>query len=35
MDTYGVKDYIILQKGNVKIGVFGIIGYDAIESTNE
>jgi len=30
MDRYGVKDYIILNKGGIKIAVFGVIGKDAI-----
>lgn len=30
MDKYGVKDYIILNKGGIKIAVFGVIGNDAI-----
>lgn len=31
MDGYGVKDYIILNKKNTKIAVFGVIGNDAID----
>ncbi len=29
MKAYGVKDYTILNKGGIKIGVFGLIGKDA------
>lgn len=29
MDNYGVKDYTILQRNGLKIGVFGLIGKDA------
>lgn len=30
-DTYGVKDYVVVQKGDVKIAVFGVFGKDALE----
>ena len=30
-ETYGVKDYVVVQKGNVKIAVFGVFGKDALE----
>lgn len=29
MEEYGVKDYVVLQKNGVKIGVFGLIGKDS------
>ncbi|MBQ3490589.1 MAG: bifunctional metallophosphatase/5'-nucleotidase [Clostridia bacterium] len=29
MDTYGVKDYVIMERGGVYYAVFGILGYDA------
>lgn len=29
-EYYGVKDYIVLKKGNVKIAVFGVFGKDAL-----
>lgn len=29
MDDYGVKDYAIIQRNNVKIGIFGLMGPDA------
>lgn len=31
MDNYGVSDYTIVKKGNVKIAIFGGLGYDAID----
>ena len=30
-ETYGVKDYIVLQKGDVRIAVLGVFGKDALE----
>lgn len=30
-ETYGVKDYVVIQKGNVKIAVLGVFGKDALE----
>ncbi|WP_050607323.1 bifunctional metallophosphatase/5'-nucleotidase [Clostridium niameyense] len=27
---YGVKDYVVLKKGNVKVAVFGVFGKDAL-----
>ena len=30
-ETYGVKDYVVLQKGNVKIAVVGVFGTDALK----
>lgn len=27
---YGVKDYTILERGGVKIGIFGLMGKDAV-----
>ena len=30
-ETYGVKDYVVVQKGDVKIAVFGVFGKDALE----
>ena len=30
-ETYGVKDYVVLQKGNVKIAVVGVFGKDALK----
>lgn len=32
MDDYGVKPYTILQRKGYKIGVFGLIGYDAVSN---
>ncbi|HEY5584363.1 MAG TPA: bifunctional UDP-sugar hydrolase/5'-nucleotidase [Ruminiclostridium sp.] len=32
MSAYGVKEYTILNRGGIKIGVFGLIGKDAGES---
>ncbi len=29
MDRYGVKDYTILERNDVKIGIFGVLGKDA------
>lgn len=29
MDDYGVKEYIVLNRNNIKIGVFGLMGKDA------
>lgn len=31
MDIYGYSDYTVLTKGNVKIAVTGVLGYDAIK----
>ena len=33
MKAFGVKDYAIITKGNIKIGVFGLMGKDASNST--
>ena len=30
-ETYGVKDYVVIQKGGVKIAVLGVFGKDALE----
>ena len=30
-DAYGVKDYVMVQKGDVKIAVVGVFGKDALE----
>lgn len=30
-ETYGVKDYVVIQKGDVKIAVLGVFGKDALE----
>ncbi len=30
-EAYGVKDYVVLQKGNVKIAVVGVFGKDALK----
>ena len=30
-DTYGVKDYVVLQKGDVKIAVVGVFGKNALK----
>ena len=30
-ETYGVKDYVMVQKGDVKIAVVGVFGKDALE----
>ena len=27
-ENYGVKDYVVVQKGDVKIAVFGVFGKD-------
>lgn len=32
MEDYGVSEYLMLNKGGLKIAVFGLLGYDAIES---
>ncbi|MHB8062464.1 MAG: bifunctional metallophosphatase/5'-nucleotidase [Ruminiclostridium sp.] len=32
MSAYGVKEYTILERGGIKIGVFGLIGKDAVGS---
>lgn len=29
MSAYGVKEYIVLERGGIKIGVFGLLGKDA------
>ena len=29
-DTYGIKDYVVLQKGNVSVAVTGVFGMDAL-----
>lgn len=29
MDDYGVKEYLVLEKGDIKIGLFGLMGEDA------
>ena len=29
-ETYGVKDYVVIQKGDVKIAVLGVFGTDAL-----
>ena len=29
MENYGVEDYTILQRGGLKIGIFGLMGSDA------
>ena len=31
MKEYGFSDYVVIRKGNVKIAVFGTLGYDAID----
>lgn len=31
LSEYGAKDYYIIEKDNVRMAVFGIIGYDAID----
>ena len=31
IETYGVKDYVVIQKGGVKIAVLGVFGKDALE----
>ena len=31
VETYGVKDYVMVQKGDVKIAVVGVFGKDALE----
>lgn len=30
-ETYGVKDYVVIQKGGVKIAVLGVFGKDTLE----
>ena len=30
-ETYGVKDYVVVQKGDIKIAVFGVFGKDALD----
>ena len=30
-ETYGVKDYVVIQKGGVKIAILGVFGKDALE----
>lgn len=30
-ENYGVKDYVIVQKGDVKIAVFGVFGKDSLD----
>ena len=30
-ETYGVKDYVMVQKGDIKIAVVGVFGKDALE----
>jgi len=32
MSAYGVKEYTVLERGGIKIGVFGLIGEDAVGS---
>lgn len=32
MNAYGVKDYTIIERNGIKIGVFGLIGKDAADS---
>lgn len=34
-NRYGVQDYIILQRGGIRIAVFGLMGYEAIEDAPE
>ena len=31
LENYGVKDYVIVQKGDVKIAVFGVFGKDSLD----
>ena len=31
LNEYGFSEYVVLQKGDVKIAVFGTLGYDAID----
>lgn len=31
-ETYGVKDYVMVQKGDVKIAVVGVFGKDALNA---
>ena len=30
-EAYGVKDYVVVQKGDVKAAVVGVFGKDALE----
>ena len=30
-ETYGVKDYVVVQKGDVKVAVLGVFGKDALD----
>mgnify|MGYP000134496541 FL=1 len=30
-ENYGVKDYVVVQKGDVKIAVFGVFGKDSLD----
>ena len=30
-EAYGVKDYVVVQKGDVKVAVVGVFGKDALE----
>lgn len=32
MDNYGVKDYTVIERNGIKIGIFGLMGKDADES---
>lgn len=32
MSDYGIKDYTVIEKNGIKIGVFGLIGLDAADS---
>ena len=29
-ETFGVKDYVVIEKGDVRVGVFGLFGKDAL-----
>ena len=31
--TYGVQDYTVIRRGGIRIAVFGLMGYDAIEAS--
>ncbi len=33
MDSYGVKPYTIIQKGGIRIALFGIMGHEAIDDS--
>ena len=33
MDTYGVKEYTVIQRNGLKIGIFGLMGKDADDCT--